>query len=182
MNNLNKQINDLKFMLESPRLFLTSYYEDLRNQIDQETNKLMLTNEKIEFFKENDQREKLNKLNAQVLEWSLLNIEKIEEKESECLSKIGPHYKFNSKLQTKIHTTIQSYQSILNDETTSEQKLKDLEDSIIRNNVELKRVLFDNKSIMILSNTVLESIRIFYKDNPVYSEREFFKRYIICVI
>ena len=171
MDELSERLNDLQFMLENPRLYLTNFFEDIRNQIDQETNELILNNEKKTTLNDADQKNKLDKLNSNVLDWTLLIIEKVKEKESQSLSMITPDFKFSSNLQAKVEKTIQSYKTILSEK----KELKDLEASILRNTVELQKILFNNESIVVLSKTILESIQKSYIGDTDYFENEFFK-------
>lgn len=158
LNNLKNQYEQLKKTFESPRLFLSTYFADLRNEVD------------IAFLKMNQSEhgmEVKHKLNDA---WFQM-IEQINTFETECL-KIRVSNSFNPEFTQEVREKIELIDIILNDLNnqvvveeakqafSNELKSKDDEDNfnevsnlIYEETYKIEKMLFLNQTMMFLDKT-----------------------------
>ena len=121
-----KKLEDLKFIVETPKLYLANYFQELRNNVDKE----MFSKQMIH----KDDNEIKNKLS----ETSKELISKIDSFEKKCYIKV--------ELQSSLDEIDEI--RIMLDNTNEETNLEIIEDKIQEEEINLFRKLFQNKTII----------------------------------
>lgn len=155
MDDLKKEFEDLKLMLDFPKLYLSNYFTNLRNEVD--------------FLFVDKQEKKFKTI------WSKMT-RKIDEFEKDCSSRLSDdcfdgHLKIQFKsILEKIDVEITNLDPI---DSYSKFRADDFKELIIKEKTQLGRVIFSNKSIMLidkncpikeLKNRVLDARLIILRD------------------
>ena len=121
-----KKLEDLKLIVEIPKLYLANYFQELRNSVDKEMfSKQMLHNN------DNEMKNELNQI------WKEM-ISKIDSFEKECKNK--------DELQSNLNQ-IEEIRMMLDDQNEA-TNLKIIEDKIQEEEFNLFKKLFQNKTII----------------------------------
>lgn len=148
LSYLKFQVDELKLMLNCPRIFITKYFERLRNQLDLEITDYLIStddsNFKNERISENDHY--------------LTAVEKLIKKEKKCLKYVHENFKYDTAFEKKIIEDIKEYETTLANQNLFTHSLKD---SIYKRSIEIQRILFRHECFIILNKDILTKMKIF---------------------
>ena len=94
-NLIKNQVENLKLMLLSPKLFITKYFDELINQVDIETIKYQIER-KDDVVIENCRQ---------------FIIDELKKAENESFNRITPEFKLNDELKLTAENFVQNYEN-----------------------------------------------------------------------
>lgn len=156
MITLKSEIKKLTFALKNPRIFVTDYFAELINQLDQETYHYI---DKIEKSSNNYKKNTISNCIGETLQLNSTMIEVVKEKEQEILSNITESYKFEEKFESEMYQAIETYQEIFKGSKIDSQTLNDLGNSIYTSFNEIKQILFSNQCFLLLDKEILMELK-----------------------
>lgn len=141
MNALNismvtDQVNEIKTLLRCPRLFIAENFAGLINQLDQEFN--------LSIEKTNNSTTSSDK-KEEIIDSHLTTISYIKDKEAVILNSISSNFSFETSFEGSILNSIKNYETSLNGQILSNEKLEEFENIFYNYLIEIQRVLFGDK-------------------------------------
>ena len=141
--------NNIKDIIDFPSLYLENYFIELRNDIDKE-----FALKQLELQNDEEKKKDLNEL------WQKI-IEKTDSFEKSCIK--------SSYDLEKHKTRINKIETILNNQETI--NLKKAEEEIKTEEINLLKILFQNKTILFLKNQKLVILNDEFISNTSFQKR-----------
>ena len=143
---LRTEVDDLKLMLMSPKLFIIKYFDDLINLLDIRTTEAELKG-KLPIIKIND--------------WRQLIVDELKQAESESLSKITSDFKLDIELKEKAENLIKIFSEDFNNQQNNipAKKCNELENKVYEVTVKMQQEMMRNNFFMILKKKSTRNIR-----------------------
>lgn len=129
--DLEEYIEEFKFTLECPKLFLSNYFIKIRSEVDLQAEQLLAIN--------NQYSDICRHINSN----RTLIIDELNSHEQQCLKNLKQ--KLNDQLLNEMNQSIETIQSDLSD---AAKEIKDLVKTIFEKYSKLTRYLFLNKSVI----------------------------------
>lgn len=137
---ISKALENLKILLELPKLYLSNYFSDLRNQVDKEIS--------LDLIKEEKKKRQLNKL------WKQM-IEKIDSFEKQCIK--------NPITNTEaINQKLDSIEEVLSKQETN--NFDEIHQEIIDEEINVLKQLFQNRTIVFVNLNDLCNLHFAFVD------------------
>ena len=117
-NLIKNQVENLKLMLLSPKLFITKYFDELINQVDIETIKYQIE----------------RKADVVIENYRQFIIGELKKAENESLNRIRPEFKLNDELKLTAENFVQNYENF-----------NDLKHDLHETSIEMKKIIMGNR-------------------------------------
>jgi hypothetical protein len=135
-DNIDKKLIEIKQMLESSNLYMSEHFNNLRNQVDLESETLLLDRKNINTYK----KQQIISKNRELM------IDRINSFEKQCLEKGG-------KISPEIVNEVKNLLKMLEIQLISRKTFEEIEiiEKILDTEIlKLKKILFKNKSLLFL--------------------------------
>lgn len=134
MLELKSRVEYLELMMITPKIFIENYFGDLMNQLDVNTLKIEIENEK-----KNDGNEKET--------WGKLMLTYLEEAKVHYFTKIASSYKIDSQLENRVRTVIEDFKK----HSKNQENITELADVIYECFLQMKKAILDHDCFVVLS-------------------------------
>lgn len=175
-----KELKQLKLVLDSPRLFLADYFSNLMHEVDLTCQVYMnsQSDEKVKFENGSDKYNKHAENAQKALDHQTLLIDKIKDFEKECYNALQQD-KLDTDLTLQVQKILQSIEAKLDDLEWTETNADRIDELLYKTLSKIHKSVFLNSTMFFLSKEELSRLKINSFGMLVLIRGEFFGKRVI---